>query len=67
MCPIQIVAISFFLNKNVCRLMTKYCKKEKLNGKKCLCFRYGFDLVKPADSPMSLGIQDGDVIFAQTF
>ena len=46
--------------------MNKYCKKENI-GKNGLCFRFGSDFVKLADTPESLGIQDGDVIFAENF
>ena len=51
-------------SKKTFRLITKYCKKENI-GKNCLCFRFGSNFVQTDDSPVSLGIQDGDVIFAQ--
>ena len=46
--------------------MTKYCKKENTD-KNCMFFRFNSDIVQPADTPESLGVQDGDVIFAEKF
>ena len=54
------------LNKNICRLMTKYCEKENIE-KNCMFFRFNSDIVQPADTPESLGVKDGDVIFAEKF
>lgn len=45
--------------------MTKYCKQENIEMN-CASFCFGSKLVLPTDSPASLELKDGDIIFAQT-
>ena len=46
--------------------MSTYCKKEKVDRNN-LCFSFGSISILPTDNPISLGLQDGDIILAQTF